>query len=138
MSSLIKLLAWGLIESGRVGNARAATIRMTTAALCAGLAVVLMLGALGCAVTALWIFMLPSLGPVGTPLAVAVTLSVAAVIMAAIVWLVWRYDRRKPDVTMAPQLLLSEATRLFSEHKGAVMLAALVAGMAAANGGRKP
>jgi hypothetical protein len=138
MSSLIKLLAWGLIESGRVGNARTATIRMTTAALCAGLAVVLMLGALGCAVTALWIFMLPSLGPVGSPLAVAVTLSIVAVIMAAIVWLAGRHDRSKSDLAMAPQILLSEATRFFSEHKGAVMLAALVAGMAVANGGRKP
>jgi hypothetical protein len=38
----------------------------------------------------------------------------------------------------SPVFLLSEATRLFSEHKGAVLLAALVAGMAVANGGRKP
>lgn len=138
MSSLIKLLAWGLIESGRAGTARAATIRMTIAALCAGLATVLMLGALGCAVTALWIFMLPFLGPIGAPLIIAAALLVAALIMAAIVWLVGRHDRRKPDLAMAPQLLLSEATRFFSEHKGAVMLAALVAGMAVANGGRKP
>lgn len=138
MSSLIKLLAWGLIESGRAGSVRAATIRMTAAALCASLAAMLMLAAFGCAATALWIVALPSLGPVGASLAVAAAFSIAAMIVAVLAWLILRHDRRRPDAAMAPQLLLSEAARLFSEHKGTVLLAALVAGMAAANAGRKP
>ncbi len=49
-----------------------------------------------------------------------------------------RRKRLGPDIAAAPEFLLSEATRLFSEHKGAVLLAALVAGMAVANGSRKP
>ena len=38
----------------------------------------------------------------------------------------------------APGLRLEEALRLFSENKGTVLLAALVAGLVAGNSGRKP
>jgi hypothetical protein len=137
MGSLIKLAAWALIESGRARIVGPATIRMTAAALCAGLAAVLMLVALGCVATALWIFTLPFLGPVGAPLVVAATLSIVILILATAAWLIIRHSRRGSGAGAAPQLLLSEAMRLFSEHKGAVLLAAVVAGMAAANGGRK-
>jgi hypothetical protein len=138
MGSLIKLAAWALVESGRAGNARAATIRMSAAALCAGLAAMLVLAAFGCAATALWIAVLPALGPVGAPLVVAVGLSIVTLILAMIGWQIVRHGRQRSGVAVAPEILLSEATRLFSEHKGAVLLAALVAGMAAANGSRKP
>jgi hypothetical protein len=131
MDSLIKLATWAVIEYGR--TSRATTI---TAALCAGLAIVLMLAALGCAVTALWLFTLPSLGSVGAPLVVAASLTVLALIFALAAWFYMRRNRRSPGAT-TPQLLMTEAMRLFSEHKGAVLLAAVVAGMAAANGGRK-
>jgi hypothetical protein len=138
MGSLIKLATWALIESGRAGSARAATVRMTAAALCAGLAAVLALAALGCTATALWVLALPTLGPVGAPLVVAACLSVMTLILAMAGWLIMRRKRLRPDIAVAPEFLLSEATRLFSEHKGAVLLAALVAGMAVANGSRKP
>jgi hypothetical protein len=69
MGSPIKLATWALIESGRVGSARTATIRMATAALCAGLAATLALAAFGCAATALWLVTLPSFGPVDDRLA---------------------------------------------------------------------
>jgi hypothetical protein len=138
MGSLIKLAAWALIESGRAGSARAATIRMSAAALCAGLAAMLVLAAFGCAATALWIAVLPALGPVGAPLVVAAGLSIVTLIVAMIGWQIVRHGRQSSGVAVTPEFVLSEATRLFSEHKGAVLLAALVAGMAAANGSRKP
>ena len=138
MGGLIKLAAWLLIESGRAGSARAAAIRMTAAALCAGLAAVLVLAALGSAATALWIFTLPSLGPVGAPLVVAAALSTATLSLATTAWLIMRHSRRRLGTATAPQLLVTEATRLFNEHKGAVLLAAVFAGMVAANSGRKP
>jgi hypothetical protein len=137
MDKLFKLAAWALIESGKAGNARAATIRMTVVAVCAGLAAVLMLGALGCAATALWIFALPSLGPSGAPLFVAASLLTFALCLAASGWIVVRHGRRKSVIAETPQLLLDEAARLFNDHKGVVLLAAMVAGMAAANGGRR-
>ena len=82
--------------------------------------------------------MLPALGPVGAPLVVAASLSIVTLVLATAGWLIVRRSRPRPDVAAAPEFLLSEATRLFSEHKGAVLLAALVAGMAVANGSRKP
>ena len=138
MGSLIKLATWALIESGKAGSARAATVRMTAAALCAGLAAVLALAALGCTATALWVLALPTLGPVGAPLVVAACLSVMTLILATAGWLIMRRKRLRPDIAVAPEFLLSEATRFFNEHKGAALLAALVAGMAVANGSRKP
>ena len=137
MGSLIKLATWALIESGRAGSARAATVRMATAAFCASLATVLALAAFGCVAAALWIVALPDLGPVGAPLAVAAGLLIATLMLAIAGWLIVRRNRPRPDIAAAPEFLLSEATRFFGEHKAAVLLAALVAGMAAANGSRK-
>jgi hypothetical protein len=47
------------------------------------------------------------------------------------------YRRRASRSMPAPGLLLEEALRLFGENKGAMLLAALVAGLAAGNSGRK-
>ena len=137
MGSLIKLATWALIESGRAGSARAAAVRMAAAAFCASLAVALALAAFGCAATALWVATLPALGPVGAPLVVAIGLSAVTLILAVIGWQIVRHSRQRLDVAVAPEFLLTEATRIFSEHKGAVLLAALVAGMAVASGSRK-
>ena len=136
MGSLIKLAAWVLIESSKAGSVRAATRRIVTAALCAGFASMLMLAAFGCAATALWNLALPALGPVGAPLIVAGTLSAATVALATAAGFLLRRGRRRPSAA-TQQLLLSQASRIFNEHKGAVLLAAVIAGIAAARGGRK-
>ena len=138
MGSLIEMAAWALIESGKSGGTRAATGRMTAAALCAGLCAVLALAVLGCAAVALWTYALPSLGPVGAPLVVAAALSVVALILALASWRILYRRRPGPGYALAPQLLMSEAGRLFGEHKAAVLLAALIAGIATASSGRKP
>jgi len=104
------------------------------AASCAGLASLTILAALGCAAAALWIFALPALGPVGAPLAVAAALVAATASLATVAWLLMRDSRQG----LQGQPLLTEALRLFSEHKGAVLLAAVVAGMATADSSRKP
>jgi hypothetical protein len=142
MGSLIKLAALAFLEAGKLRQIRAATLRMMAAGLCAGLAILLMLGVLGCISAALWLSVLPSLGPVGAPLIVAGFLALLALILAAAGWLILRPKRRRAaaaatSAALAPQMLMAEAARLFKEHKGAVMLAAVIAGMAAANGKRK-
>lgn len=137
MFNLIKLAAWMLVESNRAGNARSATLRMTGGVLCLGLAGILLLGAVGCAVTALWILALPSLGPIGAAMIVAATLAALALILAACGWYVVSYRSRKRDGAALPPALLDDAIRLFTEHKGAVLLAALLTGIAAARSGRR-
>jgi hypothetical protein len=66
--------------------------------------------------------------------AAAASLSTVILMLAAAGWPIVRRSRRGSDAAMASQLLLSEATRLFNEPRGAT----LVAGMAAATSGRKP
>ena len=138
MSRLLKFAAWAFVEFGKAGSVRTATIRITSAALCAGLAAVLALAATGCVATALWIVTLPSLGPVGAPLVIAASLSGLVFILSAAAWLITRRGRETPSVCPAPQMLLLEATRLFTAHTGAMLLAAVIAGMVAADSGRKP
>ena len=135
--NLVKVITWMLVESNRAGSARSATLRMTVAALCLGFAGLILLGALGCGGAALWIFVLPSLGPVGAPLAVGAILSVVAAAFAVAGWRIAHDRSRNSDTALPPREMLTEATRLFNEHKGAVLLAALVAGMAAENSGRR-
>jgi hypothetical protein len=137
VGGFFKLAAWVLIQSRKSGATRAATGRITSAVLCAGLGGVLALAALGCAAVSLWNYALPSLGPVGAPLVVAAALSITALVLALASWRILCRRRPAPGVDMAPQLLLNEARRLFGEHKSAMLLAALIAGMAAANSGRK-
>jgi hypothetical protein len=138
MGSPIGLAASALWESGRADNIRAAAIRVSGVVLCAGLAAMLVLAAFGCAAAALWILALPSLGAVGAPLIFAATLFAVVLILMTIVWFTMPLGWRRRRATMAPQVLLSEATRLFNEHKGSVLLAAVFTDMAAANGRRHP
>jgi hypothetical protein len=138
MGTWIELAAWVLIEAGRTGSARVATMRVT-AVVCSGLAAVLTLAMLGCLTAALWIFALPSLGAAGAPLVAAGALSAVIVSLVTAAWLITHQGWRRPANAAAPHFLLSEATRLFNDNKGSMLLAAVVAGMAAANGGgRKP
>jgi hypothetical protein len=97
----------------------------------------LMLAALGSAAAALWNFSLPSLGPVGAPLAVAATLCATAVgLLAMAAWHVLRRGRRGPSAA-TQHMLLSQASRIFNEHRVAVLLAAVVAGVAAESESRR-
>lgn len=134
MGSFIKLAAWMLLQSSQAGNTRQATTRMMVAALCLGSACAILLSAIGCAATALWFVALPAFGPVGAPLIVAASLSFLAMILAASGW---RLALRQSRAAVAPQELPTELRRFFSENKGALLLTALIAGMATENSGRK-
>jgi hypothetical protein len=70
--------------------------------------------------------------------AAAATLSVVILMLATAKWFIVCRSRQKSDGAATLQLLLSETTRHFNEHKGSVLLTVLVAGRVAATGGRKP
>jgi hypothetical protein len=134
------LAAFGEIAaSRRVGGAAR---RMTLAACCAGLAAAFAAAAAGCAVTALWIFLLPAVGPIGAPL---ISAAVLLLLCGALVAAIWRLLRHRPAPVAgqtspdaaAPALLIAEASRLIEENKGAALLAALLAGAATENATRK-
>lgn len=112
-------------RNGRQATAHAASIAATTmAAICCGFA------AMTCALVALWLYVLPKVGPTGAPLVVGGVLVVMCLVLVALV----RYELRprpSPPAGVTSTVLIAEATRLLKENKGPVLLAALVAGLVA-------
>lgn len=84
-----------------------------------------LLWALFCALIALWIYVIPFVGPAGAPLVVAGVLLVIALVCLAL--------SRKRPVAVMPQPVRREqqkaveAENLFKEHKGALLLALFTA-----------
>ena len=137
MGSLLKI-ALSVLAASKGSSAFAAfTGRMMAAALLGTLAILLALGAWGCVCAALWIALIPSLGPAGAPLFVAGACLLLAGILALIGWLLIRRRRARPVDGLQLDALVGEASRFINEHKGAALLAAALAGMLAANSGRK-
>ncbi len=89
--------------------------------------------AFGCAMAALWIVLLPQIGPVLAPLAVCGLLLVLALALLLTSQVV---ARRKVSGTAAAgaagdplAALATDALRLVREHKGAMLLSAVLAGL---------
>ena len=137
MGGLIKMILPALLASGGVNHLQAAITRLIVVALCGMLAAVMMLGALGCLAAALWIYTLPCLGPVGAPLVVAGAFLILTLILVAIACRIRRPGRRKAAAAPAAASMAPELARILRENKGTVLLAAALAGMAAAGGRRK-
>jgi len=138
MGGLIKMILPALLATGGVNHLQAAITRLIVVALCATLAAVMMLGVLGCLAAALWIYALPCLGPVGAPLVVAGAFLILTLILVAIACRIRRPGRRKAAAAPAAAASMApELARILRENKGTVLLAAALAGMAAAGGRRK-
>lgn len=137
IDGLLRLATMAAAASGKAGSFGRTTGRMTAAALCASLAAVSAIAAGGCAAVALWLFAIPYVGAAGAPLVAAGGLLVFCVGLMTVARGIVHYSRRAPRSTATPGLRLEDALRLFSENKGTMLLAALVAGLAAGNGGRK-
>lgn len=116
--------------------------RTTAAASCAALAAACATAAAGCAVAALWVFVLPEVGPVGAPLIVAAALLLVCLSLLAISRsILGRRPAPRPGAAVpaaaGPGVLIAEASRLFGESKGVALLAALLAGATAGSLDRK-
>lgn len=142
MDVLMRGAATAIAETVSAGGAGIAARRMTAAAWCVTLATAFATAAVGCAVTALWLFVLPEVGPVGAPLIAAAALLLLCLPLLAIARSVLR-QRSAPAPAIAvpgvalPALLIAEASRLMEENKGAALLAALLAGATAESLNRK-
>lgn len=119
----------------RIGEAVRRAVAVT---LCMGLAAVLALAAGACIVAALWIYLRPQIGPVLAPLAVALLLLVLAIALLVTSRLIARGKKGSvaPVIQTAAgdslEALSNDALRLFQDHKGAALMAALLAGAFAA------
>jgi hypothetical protein len=137
IDGLLRLATMAAAASGNTRSIGRTTGRMTAAALCASLGAVSAIAAGGCAAVALWLFAIPYVGAAGAPLVAAGGLLVFCVVLMIVARGILHYHRRAPSSAAAPGLRLEDVLRLFSENKGTVLLAALVAGLAAGNSGQK-
>jgi hypothetical protein len=142
MDVLMKGAAIAFAETVSAGGTGFAARRMTAAAWCGTLATAFAVAAVGCAVTALWVFVLPEVGPVGAPLIAAAALLLLCVPLLVIARSLMRRRSTRlpatavPDVAL-PVLLITQASRLLQENKGSALLAALLAGATAGGLDRK-
>jgi len=133
LSGLVRAASTAYALSGLGETIRASAGRIALASLCATVTAICAIAAMTCAIFALWIFALPYVGPVGAPLLAAGVLVIISIALLAVARSVLRRPRRRSHPSVAPELMIAEATRLLREHKGAVLLAALVAGLIAGN-----
>jgi hypothetical protein len=119
------------IGSGLTERIRASTGRIALAVFCASLAAICAIASGACAIYALWIFALPRLGPVGAPLGAAAALLGSSIALLVVMQALVRLRRRGNPPDIARLFGIAEATRLFKENKGAMLVAALVAGLIA-------
>jgi membrane protein implicated in regulation of membrane protease activity len=138
IGGFIRLVVMALAETGGARNIGIAAVRISAAVLCAISLIVLATAAIGCAVAALWIYATPYVGPDGAPLVAAGALLAVCLVLALVARGLLRRKRTASRSTAGPEVLLADATRLFKQHKESVLLAALIAGMVAANGSREP
>jgi hypothetical protein len=142
MDALMKGAAIAFAETVSAGRIGLTARRMTAAAWCGAIATAFATASVGCAVTALWVFVLPEVGPVGAPLIAAAALLLLCLPLLAVARSVLRSRSPPlaapalPDAVM-PVLLIAEASRLLEENKGAALLAALLAGASAGSLNRK-
>jgi hypothetical protein len=130
-SALMAIARRGLAET--IGMAPG---QLAMAAVCGIVAAILMMASVGCVATALWIWEVPRLGPVGAPLVVAAAFLVVCLAALALARHALRPRRTESSFDATAALLLAEATRLLKEHKGAVLTAAFIAGLDAGRKGR--
>ncbi len=110
--------------------------RLVALAICALLAVGFGLAALACGALALWLILVPTLGPLDATLIVAAILLACCLAMAWVTRDLMKVKAKPPARTVAPEdieKLLGQGLELFKAHKSEALLAALVAGMVAGN-----
>jgi hypothetical protein len=137
MGGLLKLALTALAASSQTSALKVFTRRLIAALVLGGLGLLLVLAAWGCLCAAIWIWLTPSLGPVGAPLVVAAICLVVGGVLGLVAWELTRRRRPRPASDLNVDALLSDAGRLFNEHKGAALLAAALLGLFAGNGRRR-
>ena len=86
---------------------------------------------LGCILTGLWLLLLPHIGAIGAAFSEGAVLLLASAGLLAATRLTRKPPPPEPPTEILPGLLLAEATELLKNHKGPVLMGALLAGLSA-------
>jgi hypothetical protein len=139
IDSLLKFAVLMLMELRGGGSGRVAS-RTAAGAVC-GLFAVLTLGAgMACLITALWIYIAPSIGPAGAALVCGGIFLIVSGGLTLVARTMFGADSAAAPASVSPLLaddMVAQLRRGFEKHKGAALLAALLAGMAAGDAQRK-
>jgi hypothetical protein len=127
-----------LVQAMAVREAKDAAVRGVMYLAAGLLASTLLLGAVGCAMAALWIYVGHHLGPVAAPLITAAAL----VILAGLALLLCRLPRRRPRPRAAnvdpaarlSNLVDSVLPGLFRDNKTTILLGAVLLGLLSGRG----
>jgi hypothetical protein len=122
-----------LLRLGAVGGLQAASRRIGLILFYAILAAIAAIAALGCAIAAIWLALLPVIGPIWTPLAIGAVLAVVAAVLVLLISRRPRGGRRSAGED--PAALLSAILR---DHKASLILGAALAGMLAGSDLMRP
>jgi len=117
-----------LLRLGAAGGLQAASRRMGLMLFYAILAAIAAIAAIGCAIAAIWLALLPAIGPVWTPLLIGAVLAGIAGIFVLLISRRPRRGRRSDGED--PAALLSA---MFRDHKASLLLGAALLGMLAAS-----
>ena len=128
---MIRAAILAVIRGGAAETLDASSSRFAMTTLWAGATAVFAASALGCGLAALWTWERPILGAAGACLVVSGVLVVAALVAFLVTRRLHRPAKSGPTCHATQTMLLAEAGRLFKQHKGSVLIAALLAGMAA-------
>ncbi len=130
LGDLLKLATTALAYRAEQGRRLPAA--MVYFLVAAGLAAV----AIGCAIAAGWIYLVPFAGPAGAPLIAAGALLILCLILLAIGWKTRRARSQAVLPIIPVEAAMGEVKYLIQEHKGMVLLAAALAGLIFGTGKR--
>ncbi len=139
MGGIVKLALTVLAEITALSRARKLGPRVALAALLLALTTMMVAASFGCAIAALWIWLLPFAGPWGAPLICAGVLAlVAAALAVGGYWLARsRGGLRTGTGTLAAAIETGDFASLIHEHKWLLLALAALSGAVSAEKSRK-
>jgi hypothetical protein len=127
-SDLVKL-AVAMLQNGAARSAQQSIKSIVRVALLQTVAALCLIAAIGCALGALLIYVTPILGGAGALLVGAGVFGAIALAAAGLAWRAGRLRSRSPAMVPGGDVAVAAAARLFREHTGVALAAALLAGV---------
>ena len=139
MGGIVKLALTVLAQIATLSRARKLAPRVAVAALLLTLTSMMAAASFGCTIAALWIWLLPFVGPWGAPLICACVLALIAAALAGCgYWLARsRGGLQSGSGTLAAAIETGDFAPLIQEHKWLLLVLAALSGAATAEKSRK-